>query len=53
MEEGPEVQAMWRMAVTSPVRVVEKGMDSVGHTRMGIVTTPIASMKGHFLLVVV
>jgi hypothetical protein len=36
-----------------PVRVVEQGLDSVGHTRMGIVITPIASVKGHFILVVV
>jgi hypothetical protein len=36
-----------------PVHVVELGLDSVGRTRMGIVTIPAASMKGHFLFVVV
>jgi hypothetical protein len=36
-----------------PGPVAQHGLDSVGHTRMGTVTTPAASMQGHFLLVVV
>jgi len=36
-----------------PAHVVQQGLDSVGHRRMGTVTTPVASMQGHFLLVVV
>jgi len=36
-----------------PVHVEQQGLDSVGHTRTGTVTTPVASMQGHFLLVVV
>ena len=35
-----------------PVHVVQQGLDSVGHT-METITTPAASMQGHFLLVVV
>ena len=35
------------------VHVAQKGLDSVGHMRMSTVTMSIASMQGHFLLVVV
>lgn len=32
-----------------PVHVAQQGLDSVGHTRMGTVITPIANMQGHSL----
>jgi len=32
-----------------PIHVVQQCLDSVGHTRMGTVTTLVASMQGHSL----